>query len=183
MSWNHPRKNHECFLCLYAVYKCFASEKGNCALFKWSQEQRINSLWLRELRSNIKQRLDLQKCHSFTIQRTRLGQSLSKSIQGRWRDCNNGCCHLSCLLKALRALRVVQELRGKGQSHGRAEKRVTLGHFIHCKCLPDQKLHRIPGEPVSSKPCNAYLMLPHLLVFVVWAVSQCPKEGCERGHL
>lgn len=146
---------------------CFVVEKGNCALCKWAQEQKINSLWLREMRSNIKQRLNLQKCHSLAIQQMRLEQSLSKSTQDRWRDCNHVCWHLSCLVKALMLSMLLKNWYGKVRYIAELRREQLWGISACCKCLPDQKLHRIPGEPHSSNPFEGYLMLPHLLFFVV----------------
>lgn len=48
------------------------------------------------------------------------------------------------------------------------------GISARCKCLPDQKLHRIPGQPNSSNPFNAYLLLPHLL-FLLLLFKLCPN--------
>lgn len=85
ISSNQPGRNDNSVSSarhIFSVCAYFVAEKENCALCKWAQEERIYSLWHRELRRNIKQRLNLQKCHSFTVQ-MKLGRSLSKPIQDR----------------------------------------------------------------------------------------------------
>lgn len=143
-------------------------ERKLCSL-QGAQEQRINSLWLREMRSNIKQRLNLQKCHSFTIQQMRLEQSLSKNIQDRWRDYNHVCWHLSCLVKALMLSTLHKNWYGKVRYIAELRREQLWGISARCRCLPDQKLHRIPDSPTHQ----THLMLTWCCSLGVFCCLNC----------